>query len=58
MSPDALAVVVSDEAAGVSLRPGSLPPGWCLSTLGEVASINPATAFDGLANEAKSPFSQ
>ena len=56
MSPDALAVVVPDKAAGASLRPGGLPPGWCLSTLGEVASINPTTAFDGLANDAEIPF--
>jgi type I restriction enzyme, S subunit len=56
MSPDALAVVVPDEAAGASQRPGGLPLGWCLSTLAEVASINPATAFDGLANNAEIPF--
>jgi type I restriction enzyme S subunit len=56
MSPDALAVVDPDEAAGASLRPGGLPLGWCLSTLGEVASINPATAFDGLASDTEIPF--
>jgi type I restriction enzyme S subunit len=56
MSPDALAVVVPDEAAGASLRPGGLPLGWCSSSLGEVASINPATAFDGLASDAEIPF--
>ena len=56
MSPDALAVVVPDETAGASQRIGGLPLGWCLSTLGEVASINPATAFDGLASDAEIPF--
>ena len=56
MSPDALGIIVPDSAAGASPRPSGLPPGWCSSTLGEVACINPATAFDGLAEDEKIPF--
>jgi hypothetical protein len=39
MSPDTLAIVVPDEAAGASQRLDGLPQGWCSSTLDDVASI-------------------
>jgi type I restriction enzyme S subunit len=56
MSPGALAVVAAARAADASLRPGGPRRRWCLSTLGEVASINPATTFDSFANDAEIPF--
>jgi type I restriction enzyme, S subunit len=56
MSPEALRVALPDKTAGASPRPGGPPAGWCLSTLGEVASINPSTAFDSFANDAEMPF--
>jgi type I restriction enzyme, S subunit len=41
---------------GASQRLDGLPQGWCSSTLDDVASINPATAFDGLADNGEIPF--
>lgn len=52
--PDALSLAVADsETTSVF---GTLPKGWARSTLGEIASINPQTAFENLADDDEIPF--
>jgi type I restriction enzyme S subunit len=55
MSPDAL-IVSEREDTALGEPAIDLPDGWNWATLGEVAALNPPTAFDGLAHDAEIPF--